>query len=63
MITSAAVVGSGELLTATTLGSRVGFVLLWLVLVSTFVKVWVQVELGWSISTSNAPNTARVLPT
>lgn len=52
MITSAAVVGSGELLTATTLGAQVGFVLLWLVLVSTFLKVWVQIELArWSIST------------
>lgn len=52
MITSAAVVGSGELLTATTLGAEVGFLLLWLVLVSTFVKVWVQIELArWSIST------------
>lgn len=52
MITSAAVVGSGELLTATALGAEVGFILLWLVLVSTFVKVWVQIELGrWSIST------------
>lgn len=52
MITSAAVVGSGELLTATTLGAQVGFLLLWLVLVSTFVKVWVQIELGrWTIST------------
>lgn len=52
MITSAAVVGSGELLTATTLGARVGFILLWLVLLSTFVKVWVQIELArWAIST------------
>lgn len=52
MITSAAVVGSGELLTATTLGAQVGFALFWLVFVSTFVKVWVQVELArWSIST------------
>lgn len=52
MITSAAVVGSGELLTATTLGAQVGFILLWLVLASTFIKVWVQIELGrWSIST------------
>lgn len=52
MITSAAVVGSGELLTATTLGAKVGFMLLWLVLVSTFLKVWVQIELArWSIST------------
>ncbi|MGO1599834.1 MAG: Nramp family divalent metal transporter, partial [Brachybacterium sp.] len=52
MITSAAVVGSGELLTATALGAQVGFMLLWLVLVSTFLKVWVQIELArWSIST------------
>ncbi|GAA2179663.1 Nramp family divalent metal transporter [Brooklawnia cerclae] len=52
MVTSAAVVGSGELLTATTLGAKVGFILLWLVFVSTFVKVGVQIELArWSIST------------
>lgn len=52
MITSAAVVGSGELLTATALGAQAGFMLLWLVLISTFIKVWVQIELGrWSIST------------
>ena len=52
MITSAAVVGSGELITATTLGAKVGFMLLWLVFVSTFVKVAVQIELArWSIAT------------
>lgn len=52
MITSAAVVGSGELITATTLGSRVGMMLLWLILVSTFVKVFIQIEVArWSIST------------
>ncbi len=52
MVTSAAVVGSGELITATTLGAKVGFLLLWLVLVSTIVKVAVQIELArWSIST------------
>jgi Mn2+/Fe2+ NRAMP family transporter len=52
MITSAAVVGSGELLTATALGAEAGFVLFWLVFVSTFVKVWVQIELArWTVST------------
>jgi Mn2+/Fe2+ NRAMP family transporter len=52
MITSAAIVGSGELITATILGAQVGFMLLWLVLVSTFVKVAVQIELArWTIST------------
>lgn len=51
-VTSAAVVGSGELITATALGAEVGFLLLWLVLVSTLVKVAVQIELArWSIST------------
>ncbi len=55
MVTSAAVVGSGELLTATTLGAKVGFILLWLIFVSTFVKVAVQIELArWSISTGKA---------
>lgn len=52
MITSAAVVGSGELLTATALGAQAGFMLFWLVFVSTFVKVWVQIELArWTVST------------
>lgn len=52
MVTSAAVVGSGELLLATALGAQAGFVLLWLVIVSTLVKVAVQIELArWSIST------------
>lgn len=52
MVTSAAVVGSGELITATALGAEVGFILLWIILVSTLVKVGVQIELArWSIST------------
>lgn len=55
MITSAAVVGSGELITATALGAKVGFILLWIILVSTLVKVGVQIELArWSISTGKA---------
>lgn len=50
LILSAAVVGSGELITTTALGSKAGFVLLWLVIVSTGVKVWVQMELAqWAI--------------
>jgi Mn2+/Fe2+ NRAMP family transporter len=52
LILSAAVVGSGELITTTALGSKAGFVLLWLVIVSTGVKVWVQMELArWAILT------------
>ncbi|GAA2181289.1 Nramp family divalent metal transporter [Brooklawnia cerclae] len=52
MVATAGIVGSGELITTTTLGSRAGMTLLWLILVSTIVKVAVQIELArWSIST------------
>lgn len=55
MVTSAAVIGSGELITATALGAKVGFILLWIILVSTIVKVGVQIELArWTISTGKA---------
>lgn len=44
--------GSGELIVTTALGAQVGFVLLWLVIFSTFVKVAVQIELArWTIAT------------
>lgn len=50
LVLSAAVVGSGELITTTALGAKAGFVLLWLVVASTAVKVWVQMELArWAI--------------
>ena len=50
LILSAAVVGSGELITTTALGAQAGFVLLWLVIISTGIKVWVQLELAqWAI--------------
>lgn len=49
-VLSAAVVGSGELIVTTSLGAEAGFVLLWLVVVSTAVKVWVRMELArWTI--------------
>lgn len=52
LIISASIVGAGELITATALGARAGFVLLWLVIFSTLVKVAVQVEMArWSIVT------------
>lgn len=52
LILSASIVGSGELIATTALGAQVGFVLLWLVIFSTFVKVAVQVELArWTIAT------------
>ncbi|MFC7404383.1 Nramp family divalent metal transporter [Georgenia alba] len=52
LVTSASIVGSGELIVTTTLGAQVGFVLLWLVVVATLVKVALQVELArWTITT------------
>ncbi|HEX2298010.1 MAG TPA: Nramp family divalent metal transporter, partial [Pseudonocardiaceae bacterium] len=52
LILSASIVGSGELIATTTLGAQAGFALLWLVIVSTLVKVAVQVELArWTIAT------------
>ncbi|MQA10171.1 MAG: divalent metal cation transporter [Pseudonocardiaceae bacterium] len=52
LILSAAIVGSGELIATTALGAEAGFALFWLVVVSTSVKVAVQVELArWTIST------------
>jgi Mn2+/Fe2+ NRAMP family transporter len=52
LILSASVVGSGELIATTALGAQAGFVLLWLVIFSTLVKVAVQVELArWTIAT------------
>ncbi|GAA3359843.1 Nramp family divalent metal transporter [Saccharopolyspora gregorii] len=52
LVLSAAVVGSGELIVTTSLGARAGFVLLWLVIISAAVKVWVQMELArWTILT------------
>src|SRR5680860_639275 len=54
LILSASIVGSGELIVTTALGAQVGFVLLWLVIFSTFVKVAVQIELArWTIITGD----------
>lgn len=52
LIISASVVGSGELIATTALGAQAGFAILWLIIVSTSVKVAVQVEFArWTIST------------
>jgi Mn2+/Fe2+ NRAMP family transporter len=65
LILSASIVGSGELIATTTLGAQAGFVLLWLVIVSTLVKVAVQIELArWTIATGQPALTgyAKVPP-
>ncbi|MDD4107658.1 MAG: Nramp family divalent metal transporter [Prolixibacteraceae bacterium] len=45
-ILSASVVGSGELISTTTLGARAGFVTLWVIILSCIVKVAIQLEFG-----------------
>jgi Mn2+/Fe2+ NRAMP family transporter len=64
LILAGAIVGTGELIATTNLGAKVGFALLWLVVVSCFIKVFVQVELGrYAISSGDATFAAfRRLP-
>ena len=45
-ILSASVVGSGELISTTTLGAKAGFVTFWVIIVSCMVKVAIQLEFG-----------------
>ena len=45
-ILSASVVGSGELISTTTLGAKAGFVTLWVISLSCVVKVAIQLEFG-----------------
>jgi len=52
IILSASIVGSGELIATTTLGAEVGFVCLWVILLSCLIKPAIQAEIGrYSIST------------
>ncbi len=46
LILAASIVGTGELINTTGLGARAGFALLWLIVLSCVIKVFVQVELG-----------------
>jgi Mn2+/Fe2+ NRAMP family transporter len=46
LIISANIVGSGELIVTTQLGAKAGFTLLWFIVFSCLIKVFVQVELG-----------------
>src|SRR5262249_26338068 len=46
LILAASIVGTGELIDTTSLGAKAGFSLLWLILLSCVIKVFVQVELG-----------------
>ncbi len=55
MILSASIVGSGELIATTVLGAKAGFVTLWVILVSCFVKVALQLEFGKHAISSGEP--------
>jgi manganese transport protein len=46
LILAASIVGTGELINTTGLGAQAGFSLLWLILLSCVIKVFVQIELG-----------------
>lgn len=46
LILAASIVGTGELIMTTGLGAKQGYTLLWLILLSCVIKVFVQVELG-----------------
>jgi manganese transport protein len=46
LILAGSIVGTGELIATTGLGAEQGYVLLWLILLSCVIKVFVQVELG-----------------
>ncbi|AQG81094.1 Nramp family divalent metal transporter [Spirosoma montaniterrae] len=54
-ILSAAIVGSGELIATTALGAKAGFITFWVILVSCFVKVALQVEFGKNAIYSGLP--------
>jgi Mn2+/Fe2+ NRAMP family transporter len=46
IILCASIVGSGELIATTTLGAQAGYVALWVILLSCFIKPAIQVEMG-----------------
>ena len=46
LIVTANIVGAGELIMTTTLGAEVGFIALWIILISCAVKVMIQLEFG-----------------
>lgn len=46
LVLAGSIVGTGELINTTRLGAKQGYILLWLILFSCIIKVFVQVELG-----------------
>ena len=52
LVLSASIVGSGELIATTTLGAKVGYVMLWLIIFSCLIKSIVQAMLGRYVITT-----------
>jgi len=46
IILASSIVGSGELIAATTVGAEAGFILLWLIVIGCAIKVAAQIEIG-----------------
>ncbi len=46
LIVTGSIVGSGELILTTSLGAKAGFTLLWLIILSCMIKIFLQIELG-----------------
>lgn len=55
IVLAGTIVGSGELILTTSLGAEFGFVFLWLILFSCFIKVFIQIELGRYAISSGKP--------
>jgi len=60
LVLSASIVGSGELIATTTLGAQAGFITLWVILVSCFVKVCIQLEWGKHVINTGEPSMAAL---
>ena len=60
IILAGSIVGTGELLQTTGLGARHGFTLLWLLLFSCVIKVFVQTELGRYAISSGKPTLGAI---
>jgi len=55
LILTAGIVGSGELIATTTLGAEVGFVLLWIIIISCVIKVALQLVYGRAVIDTGEP--------
>jgi Mn2+/Fe2+ NRAMP family transporter len=52
LVLSASIVGSGELIATTTLGAKLGYTMMWLIIVSCLIKSVVQAAMGRYVITT-----------